>query len=109
MDALTLGLLIVAVGLTNVFLRGSFLLVFTNVRLPPIVERALRYVPAAVFAALVVPELVLASGSLNLHASNAKLVAGIAAGVVAWRTKNTLATIVAGMIMLHVTRAVFAA
>ncbi len=108
-DTLTLTALVVVTGVANFLLRGSFLLLFSRVALPGIVQRALRYVPAAVFAALVVPELVLVQGSLSLHLSNAKLLAGIAAGIVAWRTRSTVATIVAGMVMLHVTRAVFPA
>lgn len=107
MDGLTLGLLILAVGMTNFLLRGSFLLVLKNVTLPHVVQRALRYVPVAAFAALVVPELALTGGSLNLQVSNPKLIAGLAAAVVAWRTRNTLVTIGVGMVMLHVTRGVF--
>jgi branched-subunit amino acid transport protein len=36
-------------------------------------------------------------GALDLHPSNAYLVAGIAAGLIAWRARNLLATIVLGM------------
>jgi branched-subunit amino acid transport protein len=35
--------------------------------------------------------------TLDLHPSNAYLVAGLAAGVISWRTRNLLLTIVAGM------------
>jgi branched-subunit amino acid transport protein len=91
-------------GVTNFLLRGSFLLVLENLGLPPIVQRALRFVPPAVFAALVVPELVLSGGTLNVQPTNAKLIAGLVAGIVGWRTRNALATIGAGMVMLHVAR-----
>jgi branched-subunit amino acid transport protein len=56
---------------------------------------------AAVFAALVVPDIAFAGGVLGLGIDNPKLVAALVAGPVAWRTRNTLATIVTGMVTLH--------
>ncbi len=103
-DPLILLPLFVAMGVTNFLLRGSFLLLLEKLALPGIVQRALRFVPPAVFAALVVPELVLSAGSLNVQPGNAKLIAGIVAGIVGWRTRNALATIAVGMVMLHVAR-----
>lgn len=98
-------LFILLLGVTNFLLRGSFLLVLARLGLPAYVERAMRFVPPAVFAALVVPELVLGAGSLNVQPGNAKLIAGVAAGLIAWRTRNTIATIAGGMVMLHLARA----
>jgi branched-subunit amino acid transport protein len=66
---------------------------------PPRLERALRYVPAAVLAALVVPAVVAADGSPTLL-GNDRLLAGAAAALVAWRTESVLATIVVGMVAL---------
>lgn len=81
--------------------RGSFIVFLADLRLPPLLQRGLRFVPPAVFAALVAPELLLAKGSLSLSPGNEKLVAGIVAAVVAWRTRNTLATVLVGMVILH--------
>ena len=43
----------------------------------------------------------LSAGSVHLALDNPRLLAGILAGAIAWRTRNTLLTIVAGMLALH--------
>ena len=63
-------------------------------------QRALRFVPAAVFAAIIVPELT-AGGQLMLSAAGAvRLPAAMLAAVVAWRTRSVLLTIITGMAAL---------
>jgi branched-subunit amino acid transport protein len=52
----------------------------------------------------VAPELVLASGSLNVAPGNVRLVAAAVAVLVAWRTRNTLACLAAGMLALRALR-----
>jgi branched-subunit amino acid transport protein len=73
--------------------RASFLLLPPRVETPPLLRRALRYVPAAVLTAIWAPE-VLAGG-------NERLLAGAVALAVAWRFHATFATIVAGLAALH--------
>jgi branched-subunit amino acid transport protein len=63
-------------------------------RLTPGIERFLGHIPAAVFAALVAPPLLAPQGSF---APGLPAVAAIPAAVVAWRTRQVLPTIVAGM------------
>lgn len=94
-------LLILGLALTSFIPRASFILLLARWPVPAPVQRALRYVPAAVFSAILVPELVLTSGSVHLGLDNPRLLAGVLAGVLAWRTHNTLLTIVAGMLALH--------
>lgn len=60
----------------------------------PLVERALRYVAPAILAALVVPDVLAHGGRVD---GGPRLWAGVAAAVVAWRTRNTALTIVVGM------------
>ncbi len=62
--------------------------------LPPLVRRWLRYVPAAVLAALIAPAALMPQGRLEWGAQVPAVVVG---AIVAWRTRNVLATIVAGM------------
>lgn len=83
-------------------LRASFLLLQERLRLPGAVARALRYVPAAVLAAISVPALVAAQGAPLPGPAwlDTSLVAGVIAALVAWRTKNILATIGVGMACL---------
>lgn len=104
MDLLSIALMIAGLAVTSFGSRASFILLGRNIRLAPAAERALRFVPPAVFASLVIPELLYAGGSLSLSAGNSKLMAGAAAALIAWRTRNTLATLVTGMIVLHLAR-----
>jgi branched-subunit amino acid transport protein len=101
MDPLTTWLLIAGLAASSLATRGAFTLFLARLPIPPPVQRGLRFVPAAVFAALVMPDIAFAGGVLRLGLDNPKLVAALVAGPVAWATRNTLATIVAGMIALH--------
>lgn len=97
-DSAALWLVIVTAGVGTYAIRLSFIALFGRLDdVPEGVERALRFVPAAVLSALVVPQFVLADGSVALSAANARLFAGAFAALVAWRTEDILATIVAGM------------
>jgi branched-subunit amino acid transport protein len=101
MDPLTAWVLIAGLAVTSFVPRGAFILFLHRLPVPAAVQRGLRFVPAAVFAALVIPDIAFAGGALRLGLDNPKLVAALVAGPVAWRTRNTLATIVAGMVALH--------
>jgi branched-subunit amino acid transport protein len=94
-------LLILGLALTSFIPRASFILLFARWPAPAPLKRALRYVPAAVFSAILVPALALTDGSLHLALDNPRLLAGVLAGAIAWRTRNTLLTIVIGMLALH--------
>jgi len=104
MDTLTALLLITLLAATSFVPRASFILWLHRVKLPEFVQRALRFVPAAVFTALVVPQLVFSDGALDIGLHNAKLVAGCAAISFAVVTRNPLVTIIAGMAALHLAR-----
>jgi len=54
-------------------------------------------VPASVLAALTLPGFVILHGSLDVSLTNPRLIAGALAALVAWRTRDVLATTVAGM------------
>lgn len=91
-------MIIVAAGIGTFAFRLSFIQLFGWLEeLPPRLERTLRLVPAAVFAAFVTPALVYVDGGLVLTPGNEKLIAGACAGIVAWRTEDMLLTIIAGM------------
>jgi branched-subunit amino acid transport protein len=95
---------ILAIGILTYLIRVSFIALFGYVdEIPPTVQRLLRYVPAAVLAALVVPSFVtLEVGASGLAVD--KLTAGLVATTVAWRTENVFATILAGMGSLWLVR-----
>lgn len=90
---LTISLLLVATVVT----RCSFFLLGHRVQLPPKVQHALRYAPAAALAAIVAPDLLLASGQLAVTWMNPKLMAGLGAALFFLATRHLLGTIIAGM------------
>ena len=91
-------------GLGTWLIRVSFIaLVRRDAVIPDLVMRLLRLIPAAVLAAIVAPSLTHTTGSFDLGTE--RFLAGIVATVVAWRTKNVLATIGAGMGVLWVVQA----
>lgn len=87
-------------GLVTLLSRLSFIAAWGRINLPEGLREALRFVPPAVLAAIIVPALVFANGQLNLSADNDRLIAGLVATLIAWRTRNALATIVVGMVTL---------
>jgi branched-subunit amino acid transport protein len=100
-DPLVWGVIVV-IGVLTYAIRLSFIALFGYLdEIPPRVERPLRYVPAAVLAALVLPSFVALDAS-GLAAD--KVVAGAVASAVAWRTENVFATMAAGMGALWVMR-----
>lgn len=108
MDTTAILILIFMLAAISFATRASFIVLFARAALPPGVESALRYVPAALLSALVFPDVFLASGSLQLGPGNPKLLAAILAGTVAWKTRNTLMAIVLGMAALHLVRVAYA-
>jgi branched-subunit amino acid transport protein len=104
MDTLTVWLLISGLAVTSFSTRGAFISLLSGFVPPAPLQRALRFVPIAIFVSLVTPELLLVSGKLHLAADNARMWAGLAAMAVAWRSRNTLLTLLAGMAVLHLVR-----
>ena len=101
--ALKLWVVILAVGAINYGSRLSFIAFFARRTMPPVLARALRYVPAAMLTALIVP-MIFAPGA-GLGAFNPKIPAAIVAAAVAWRTHSSLMTMLAGMATLWLLQA----
>lgn len=99
---MNLWLTMIAIGFATFAIRLSFIYLFGKVEMPDLVKKALRYVPPAVLSAIVFPELLLPGGQFDLSFGNGRLIAGILAAVVAWRTKNVVLTIVTGMAVLYI-------
>ncbi|PKQ15002.1 MAG: AzlD domain-containing protein [Actinobacteria bacterium HGW-Actinobacteria-7] len=95
-------LLIIVLAVGTWSMRSWPIILHGRVPHPPWLERVLRHVPVAALTALVVP------GALYLHERStysfapARTIAAVIALVVAWRTKNTLATLAVGMAALWV-------
>lgn len=89
---------IVGIALTAVVTRLSFIAFGERVQLPPAVERALRYAPAAALGAILAPALLLADGRLQFGPGNHRLLAALFAALVVWKTRSVLWTIAAGLV-----------
>ena len=95
-------LIIIAMGVVTFGIRLLPIVLLGRIEIPVVVQRALRFVPPAVLSAIIAPELLMLGGQFNLSLGNARLIAGVIATLVAWRTKNVLLTIAVGMIALWV-------
>jgi len=89
-------------GLVTYAIRLGPILFFSQREMPELLRRALRYVPTAVLTAIILPEMFYPGGELALSLMNMRLVAGVAAAFVAWRTHNVFWTIAVGMVVLWV-------
>jgi len=96
---LLLGMFAVTFGV-----RYPVLALVSRIQMPAIVVQGLKYVPPTVLTAIIMPSVLLSENQLNLHISNAPLLASLVATFVAWRTKNLLLTIVVGMGVLWLLR-----
>lgn len=101
-STLTLWLMVLLGGLVTFLTRLSFIAVHGRVTLPEWFRRGLTFVPVAVLSAFILPELVVRDNALLLTPTNPRLLAGILAMVIAWRTRNVWLTIVVGMVALWV-------
>ena len=95
-----LWLTIIAMGLVTFAIRLSLIALLGRFEMPPLISRGLRFVPPAVLSAIALPELLQPGGQLNLSLGNARLLAGLLALLVAWRTRNVLLTVGLGMLAL---------
>jgi branched-subunit amino acid transport protein len=104
---MTLWLVFLAGGLLTFGTRLSFILLFSRFNIPIWLTRALRFVPIAILSAIIAPELFLQSGNLALSFENQRLLAGLLAIFIAWRTRNALLTIASGMLALWLLQWIF--
>lgn len=96
---LSIWAVVVVVGLLTFAIRYSFIFLLGRVDgMPPRLERALRFVPAAVLAALVAPAFVDPGPTVAATLLDPRLFAGLVAAGVAWTTENMFATLAVGMV-----------
>ena len=100
MSTLTLWLAVAGAGAITFALRLSFIALLGRIEIPPLLGSALRFVPAAVFTAVVIPLLFYVNGAVEVSIGNERLLAGIAAVLIAWRTRSVPLTLVGGMATL---------
>jgi len=97
---MTVWIIMLGLAIGTFLLRSSFILLLGEREIHPLMERALRFVPAAVLSALVVPEILTRHNSLLISPRNPQLIAAIVAVVVARRSRSVVLTILGGMATL---------
>mgnify|MGYP000356442147 CR=1 FL=1 len=103
---MNLFLLFILIGLFTLAERLSFLVFLGNWEMPPIFLKALRYAPVTILFALVSPSILRTDGMIAISFSP-KIIAGIAAILIAWRTRNILMTIAGGMLIFWLCQWIF--
>jgi len=98
---------VLVIGALTFALRFSFIHLLEKVKMPQLLESALRFIPASVLAALVLPAILYSGDTLYLSPGNERLLAGTAAALVAWYSGSVLLTILTGMGSLWLLQAAF--
>lgn len=91
---------LLGMGLVTFGVRVIPLLAVERMPIPARARDALAYVPIAVLSAIIAQEVLAPGDHVSLSLSNDRLLAATAAILIAWRTKNILATIAGGMLLL---------
>lgn len=102
-EGIWLWIAFVLLAITTLVTRGSFIVIGERGRLPAVLQRALRYAPAAALSALVVPDLLLVQGSVDPF--NPKLFAGLTVIAIALKWRNPWLPFLTGMGVLWAIRA----
>jgi branched-subunit amino acid transport protein len=97
---MNLWLIVLGMGIITYAIRLSFIVMGERVQVAAVFRRGLKYVPTAVLSAIILPEILQPGGTLDVSGGTGRLLAGLIAALVAWRTQNVLWTIGVGMAVL---------
>ncbi|MEM6971847.1 MAG: AzlD domain-containing protein [Pseudomonadota bacterium] len=103
MSDIELWTVIIGLGVVTYLIRFSFLGLLAGRALPPLVMRALAFVPVTVLPALVAPMILINDGQLS--ADPARIVAGLTGLVTGAAFRNVFAAILAAMVSYALMRA----
>lgn len=88
------------VALGTFALRYSFILIVDMIKMPETLRRSLRFIPASVLTAIVVPAMVFHRIPGGVEADWRRMLAGALAAAAAWKTRSMPLTIAVGMAAL---------
>jgi branched-subunit amino acid transport protein len=97
-----LWLILLSMMVVTYSVRLSVIALLGEAAMPDLLSRALRFVPPAALSAIIFPELFMPGGSFDVSTGNTRLLAGIVAALVAWRSRSALLAIAVGMVALWV-------
>ena len=99
-------IIILGMGLITHSQRLSMIVGSGRLAINDPLRRALRFAPAAVLSAIILPEMLQPGGSLDISIGNERMLAGLVAIIVAWRTQNMILTVAVGLIVLWILQAI---
>lgn len=97
-------ILFLVMGVVTYLTRAPFLVFARKIKMPEMVSRSLKYIPAAILATLIFPGIFLPNEELALTLSNPYIWAAVATIGVLLVSKNSLAGIVSGLVCMMVLR-----
>jgi branched-subunit amino acid transport protein len=104
MDQTSIFLTILGMCLVTYLPRLLPVWLLSSRQLPRVVITWLRYVPAAVLSAMLLPSLLLEGSRLHLVADNLFLLAAIPTLLVAWKTRSMFGAVIVGMALVALAR-----
>ncbi len=107
MDQSIFFLTILGMGLVTYLPRLLPVWLLATRKLPEVVITWLRYVPAAVLAALLFPAILVDGKRLHLDWNNLYLLAFFPTLLVAWKTRSMFGAVIVGMVLVALGRWVF--
>ena len=99
---MNVNMLLVTIGmvLATFMTRAALLLAGQRFKLSPRVEAALRYAPVCALAVLIVPEVVVQAGAVNVSLTNPRLAGALAAAAFFLWKRSMVGCIVVGMVIV---------
>jgi len=94
---MTIWIVMISLGLLTFLTRFSFITLLERINLPRSFQRGLRFVPIAALSAIIAMEMAFSNNTLALSPTNPRLIAGMVATLVAYKTRSVIWTISAGM------------
>ena len=91
---------VLAAGVITYTTRASFIAAGDRITLPPLVERSLRYVAPASFAAIAMPAMLNGDRFANFDDDWPRIIAVVVASLVIVRWRNVPASLLVGMATL---------
>jgi branched-subunit amino acid transport protein len=95
-------ILVAGMAAVTYAIRYPIIALLGKVSISPRFFELLRFVPVAVLTAIIVPALLMPAGVVDIGFDNTRLLTGLLAILIAWRTRNLLLTISIGMLGLWV-------
>lgn len=96
--------LIMGIAALTFFTKFAFAAILKKTEVSENWNKRLAYIPIAVFTTIIVPTLLAPNEVLELSVQNEYLIAGIAAFLVAYKTKNLAGTVIIGILTVLLLR-----